>query len=99
MFHMHVSLSLLTENVFGPNMVAIPDGFLVPFKKKGSISILNITSDPAQGPYKISDDDGKTEWFYHKVVWKDIDKDGLLDAVTCRATEKGLGLLQYIFIG
>ncbi|XP_064610023.1 uncharacterized protein LOC135473979 isoform X2 [Liolophura sinensis] len=84
-------ISGVPEYVFGPNMVAIPDGFLVPFKKKGSISILNITSDPAQGPYKISDDDGKTEWFYHKVIWKDMDKDGLFDAVTCRATGKELG--------
>ena len=30
-----------------------------------------------------------TLWFYHAVTWKDINNDGLLDALTCRASDSG----------
>jgi hypothetical protein len=59
-------------------MVAIPDGFLVPFKTDGSISLVDLDG---QGPYKLTDDQtGK--WFYHRVVWKDMVtyKKGALDS-------------------
>ncbi|VDH96420.1 Hypothetical predicted protein [Mytilus galloprovincialis] len=69
-------------------MVAIPDGFLVPFKTDGSISLVDIDGE---GPYKLTDDQtGK--WFYHRVVWKDMDLDGDLDILTCRAKEPVIGI-------
>lgn len=27
-------------------------------------------------------------WFYHRVLWKDADGDGLLDIFTCRARQE-----------
>lgn len=74
------------ESVFGKRMVAIPDGFLVPFKDDGYIYLVDISGSTPQGPYKLTDHtEGK--WFYHRVMWKDMDGDGDLDILTCRARE------------
>lgn len=71
-------------------MVAIPDGFLVPTKTDGSISLVDLDG---KGPYKLTDDQtGK--WFYHRVLWKDMDLDGDLDILTCRAREPVIGFGQ-----
>lgn len=67
-------------------MVVIPDGFLVPFKDDGYIYIVDISGSTPRGPYKLTDHtEGK--WFYHRVLWKDMDGDGNLDILTCRARE------------
>lgn len=33
----------------------------------------------------------KSGWFYHKVIWRDMDGDGLLDILTARATKPIIG--------
>ncbi|KAJ8298842.1 hypothetical protein KUTeg_022902 [Tegillarca granosa] len=82
-------ISGVPEPVFNRRLVAIPDGFLVPFKTDGSISIIDISQEPPKGPYKISGSDG---WFYHRVIWKDMDNDGDFDILTCRAKEPIIGI-------
>lgn len=56
-------VSGVPEHVFGKRMVAIPQGFLVPFKNDGSISLVDISSSSPKGPYKLTDDStGKWIW-------------------------------------
>lgn len=77
-------------------MVAIPDGFLVPFKDDGYIYLVDISGSTPQGPYKLTDHtEGK--WFYHRVVWKDMDGDGDLDILTCRAREPVFSIFCKLF--
>ncbi|GFO16885.1 hypothetical protein PoB_004339000 [Plakobranchus ocellatus] len=59
--------------------IAIPDGFLVPGKGEGSVTL-----EPLLGGQSYAISDGK-DWFYHRVQWVDMDKDGDLDIVTCKA--------------
>lgn len=66
-------------------MLAIPDGFLVPFKTKGAIKVMDIANNA--GPYVLTAPDSSGDWFYHRVQWHDMDGDGDMDIVTCRARE------------
>ncbi|XP_059179524.1 uncharacterized protein LOC131958472 [Physella acuta] len=96
-----ISPSTLSNNLLWPNeisgtpagalngrYVVIPDGFLVPTKTDGSISLYNLDS-PNGSLHVIST--GSIDWFYHRVIWHDMNKDGTLDALTCRANKPLIG--------
>jgi len=75
------------KDVLGFEAVVQTSGFLVPGKNAGKIELFD-TSAGQQGenkPIVITSDarDGH-DWSYHWVVWKDIDNDGLVDALTAR---------------
>ncbi|KAL4225728.1 hypothetical protein ACF0H5_016417 [Mactra antiquata] len=81
------------DNIFTSETIVIPDGFLVPFKTKGAIKIMEITNGNINGPYTLSETDSAGDWFYHRVEWFDMDGDGDQDIVTCRAREPAIPLL------
>lgn len=78
--------------------LVVPDGFLVPLKETGGLYLLKINcnsseiSQPlltAATPIEITAP--KTSFFYHMVVWQDMNNDGLLDVVTARANDPLFG--------
>ncbi|XP_052799628.1 uncharacterized protein LOC128231181 [Mya arenaria] len=80
-------ISIVPDGVFNEKMLAIPDGFLVPFKTNGAVKLVDIsTPGSSQGPYVLTDH-SSGDWFYHRVEWHDMDGDGDQDIVTCRARE------------
>lgn len=59
-------------------------GFLVPTKTKGRLEIFNMNAeDPTKTCINIASKDTK-DYAYHRVLWKDMDGDGDMDAVTAR---------------
>uniref|UniRef100_A0A0P4ZNF2 VCBS repeat-containing protein n=1 Tax=Daphnia magna TaxID=35525 RepID=A0A0P4ZNF2_9CRUS len=59
-------------------------GFLVPGKTKGQLQLYNMNAAiPADTEINIASSDVK-DYSYHRVIWKDMDGDGDLDAVTAR---------------
>ncbi|XP_050415338.1 uncharacterized protein LOC126829472 [Patella vulgata] len=73
------------ESVFHKNMMSVSGGFLVPLKAHGVIDLFDYSSAPPKGPYRITDNSADAAWFYHRVQWKDMNGDGRVDAVSCRA--------------
>jgi hypothetical protein len=61
------------------------DGFLVPGKSTGSLSLVtpNANNSSSFSVRKLTVD--KSDWFYHEGKFIDVNGDGLLDIVTCRA--------------
>lgn len=79
-------ISAVPAGIFQEKLLAIPDGFLVPFKTAGNIKLVDITNRDNAVQYTITTSNGG-DWFYHRVEWHDMDGDGDQDIVTCRARE------------
>ena len=58
-------------------------GFLVPGKSAGRLELFETTSGEPVGPWDIAANQDH-DWSYHTVLYKDVDNDGLLDAMTAR---------------
>jgi len=72
----------------GSDILVIPDGFLVPFKRAGNVfltkdgvTLSKITPTPRGWPGSPEAHDA----FYHEVEWHDFDGDGVLDILVPRA--------------
>lgn len=72
--------------IFGADYVSIGAGFLVPGRSTGSVDIVNLADG---NTFPISKQ--KKGWFYHRVIWHDMNGDGRLDAVTARAKKPIFG--------
>lgn len=67
-----------------PSVVATAGGFLVPGQGLGTVDLFDVSEHLGFTHHKVSTD--KQGWFYHKLIWYDVDRDGLLDIVAARAT-------------
>mmetsp|Transcript_32794 Transcript_32794/g.56066 ORF Transcript_32794/g.56066 Transcript_32794/m.56066 type:complete len:427 (-) Transcript_32794:63-1343(-) len=67
--------------IFSTQTIGTGDGFLVPGKSTGSVSIIPLDTGI---PHAISTP--KNGWFYHVAEWWDMNGDGLMDCVSARAT-------------
>jgi hypothetical protein len=76
----------IPEHIFGKGYFAVASGFLVPGRSTGSIYILDSNTGIVRA---ISEK--KRGYFYHKVIWFDINGDGRLDIVSARAKKPIIG--------
>lgn len=71
--------------------LVVPDGFLVPLKETGGVYLLGIKCNGTKDSETVTNTKPiritfpKLSWFYHMVMWRDMNGDGLLDIVTARA--------------
>ncbi|XP_045603920.1 uncharacterized protein [Procambarus clarkii] len=84
----------LPSSIGGSEGVIWTSGFLVTGKTKGQLQMYDTTKDPVLGPYNIASDD-TNDWSYHRVVWKDMDQDGDLDALTARFHKPLIGTTKH----
>ncbi|KAK7021374.1 hypothetical protein SK128_009730 [Halocaridina rubra] len=73
----------LPSSIGGIEGVIWTSGFLVPGKKEGQLQMYGTATDPIIGPYNIASNDDQG-YSYHRCVWKDMDNDGDLDALSAR---------------
>ena len=60
--------------------------FLVPGRSTGAVEVVDLYSGE-----KLTLTKKKSGYFYHKVVWQDINNDGRLDAVSARGKKPIFG--------
>merc|ERR1712156_1325574 len=72
----------MPKEVVGFEGVVQTSGFLVPGKNTGKLELYD-RNDNARGPIDIAAGQDN-DWSYHWVIWKDVDDDGLIDALTAR---------------
>ena len=70
---------------FGKEGVIISGGFLVPGKSNGGFWWSSLEDDTMIELFKAK------SYFYHKVAFYDVNQDGLLDILSCRATKPMFG--------
>ena len=52
------------------------------------MNVVNVSDWDNPITYSIARPPGNIEeWFYHRVIWKDMNGDGLIDALTSRAQQ------------
>jgi len=73
----------LPNTVLGFEGIVQTSGFLVPGKTTGKLELYDLTSGEPRGPIDIAAGQ-KKHWSYHWVIWKDVDNDGYIDALTAR---------------
>jgi hypothetical protein len=76
------------KEVFGVDGIVLGGGFLVPTKTNGGIYFSPATATGSGALVELIATDG---WFYHRVIFADMDGDGTLDMVSCRAKQSLLG--------
>ncbi|MBF0443248.1 MAG: VCBS repeat-containing protein [Oligoflexales bacterium] len=74
------------QEVFGDDCFTIAGGFLVPTKSTGMIGLYDKNQKTL-----VSLTKSKSGYFYHRVVWADMNGDGKLDILTARATRPIFG--------
>jgi len=80
----------MPSDVLGFEGMCQTSGFLVPGKGLGQLELYDISEGTPKGPVNIVGTEHDW-WSYHWVVWKDIDNDGLVDALTARFTVPTFG--------
>ena len=89
--YIHSKSCFFSESVFNsPSLISAAGGFLVPLKDHGSLNLFDLDRSPPT-QYTLTHLSSDTAWFYHRIEWTDMNGDGLLDIVTCRAKTHLLG--------
>jgi len=70
------------ESAFGPNTIAAAGGFIP--KPTGTIDIYTFPSNDPQLAKRTKVSTDNKGWFYHAMVWIDVNQDGHLDILTAR---------------
>jgi len=73
----------LPKEVLGFEGVVQTSGFLVPGKGDGRLEVYDSSFGIPDGPWDIAAGQSDS-WSYHWVLWKDVNDDGLIDAMTAR---------------
>ncbi|XP_065349705.1 uncharacterized protein LOC135945767 [Cloeon dipterum] len=76
-------VNLMPSNVVGREGIVWTSGFLVPGKTQGALNIYFTDEDPVVRAGNLATYD-YLAFSYHRVIWYDVNKDGLLDALTAR---------------
>jgi hypothetical protein len=79
-------VTLVPESVFGSEHISVGTGFLVPGRSTGYVQVI----DPESGKLKTLSSK-KEGYFYHRVLWHDMNNDGRLDAVSARGKKPIMG--------
>ncbi|GFR86198.1 S-adenosyl-L-methionine-dependent tRNA 4-demethylwyosine synthase [Elysia marginata] len=84
-------VSKVPDEVLGgaDQYIVIPNGFVDPDRRSGALVM-----QPLKGGDASVITPTTSEWFYNKVQWVDMNKDGTLDALTCRARRSQSSGLQ-----
>src|SRR6185436_12722606 len=80
------SVTQVPSEIFGPNYVVVGSGFLTPGSTTGAVTVANLFNQELFAIVAT-----KKDYFYHKVLFTDVNGDGRLDAVAARAKKPIIG--------
>ncbi|KAF7539588.1 hypothetical protein G7054_g2019 [Neopestalotiopsis clavispora] len=89
-------ITVAPAEVFGTEGVLVGGGFLVPTKTDGGIYFsANGASGRSASWAQLIEQSG---WWYHRVLFADMDGDGVLDMVSCRADQPLIGATKTMLV-
>ncbi|KAI0174838.1 hypothetical protein BJ166DRAFT_606773 [Pestalotiopsis sp. NC0098] len=89
-------ITVAPAEVFGAEGVLVGGGFLVPTKTNGGIWYsANTAAGRSASWVQLIEQSG---WWYHRVLFADMDGDGVLDMVSCRADQPLIGATKTMLV-
>ncbi|KAK6212596.1 hypothetical protein LQW54_005181 [Pestalotiopsis sp. IQ-011] len=89
-------ITVAPAEVFGAEGVLVGGGFLVPTKTNGGIWYsANTAAGRSSSWVQLIEQSG---WWYHRVLFADMDGDGVLDMVSCRADQPLIGATKTMLV-
>lgn len=87
----------MPSSAVGVEGIVWSSGFLVPGSMHGQLQMYDTSKDPPAGGVNIASLD-ENNWSYHKTIFKDMDNDGDLDAVSARFHVRTIGEPLHDFV-
>jgi len=82
-------IDLVPEGIFSSRVYSVAAGFFLPGKDNGTVALIDVSDMNNPVLKNIAPFSSEKKWFYHRVLWMDMNKDGHLDALTARAWGTG----------
>ena len=83
------------KEVFGTDGVVVGGGFLVPGKSDGGLYFSASSNGVSADWVELISQSG---WFYHRALFADIDRDGQLEMISCRANKPIIGTTETMLV-
>lgn len=88
-------ISPVPKELFGTEGIIVGGGFLVPGKGNGGLWFSPSANGASGSWIKLA---GASGWFYHRAIFADVDMDGKLEIVSCRAKKPTFGAAQTMLV-
>ncbi|KAI1880542.1 hypothetical protein JX265_000782 [Neoarthrinium moseri] len=88
-------ITIAPKAVFGTEGVLVGGGFLVPTKTNGGIYFSANSGSTSGSWVQLISQSG---WWYHRVIFADMDGDGVPDMVSCRANKPLIGATKTMLV-
>jgi len=82
-------IDIVPEGIFSTRTYSVAGGFFLAGKDNGTVALIDMQDPENPVVHNLTPFASDKKWFYHRVLWMDMNNDGHMDAITARAYGAG----------